>query len=223
MTLIRRALIRHPSGRRLDLLDPQPDAWTDEDLATGLSRTFRWGGHSIWPMPLPVAQHALTVLALYRRLASRPVTAIEALREVLHDVEEALIGGFDPISPVKPILGEAFEALSKNLQRVAFLRYGVPYWTDGEYRLHKSADNLAGASEAVHVAGWSAEEMHDLLNIALKPLTDDPLAEIYDCRPWEPWTPTVAAERFHEELTKQSRAAALCSVSNNQTCELIAK
>lgn len=223
MTLIQRALIRHPSGRRLDLLDPQPDSWTDEDLSIGLSRTFRWGGHSIWPMPLSVAQHALTVLALYRHLSKRPVSPVEALREVLHDAEEALIGGFDPISPVKPILGEAFAELSKNLQRVAFIRYDVPYWSEGEYRLHKRADNLAAASEAVHVAGWRAEEMHDLLNIALKPLSDDPLAEIYDCRPWEPWTPNLAAERFHEELRKQSRAAASCSVSNNQTCELIAK
>lgn len=220
MTLIRRALIRQPSGLRLDLFDPQPDAWTDEDLAIGLSRTFRWGGHSTWPMPLPVAQHSLTVLALYRRLAKGEVGPVEALREVLHDAEEALIGGFDPISPVKPILGDAFAELTNSLQRVVFIRYGVTHWSDSEYRLHKRADNLAGASEAVHVAGWSEEEMHDLLNIALKPLGTDPLAEIYDCKPWEPWTPTVAAERFHEELTKQRCAAAASQVNHNLSQEL---
>jgi hypothetical protein len=42
-----RAWVRLPSGRRLDLLSPTPFDWTDADLATGLARTFRWGGHSI--------------------------------------------------------------------------------------------------------------------------------------------------------------------------------
>ncbi len=38
-----RAYVLLKSRMRLDLLDPQPDAWTDEDLAIGLSRTYRWG------------------------------------------------------------------------------------------------------------------------------------------------------------------------------------
>ena len=32
-----RAFVLLKSGRRLDLLDPDPDAWTDGDLAAGLS------------------------------------------------------------------------------------------------------------------------------------------------------------------------------------------
>ena len=59
-----RAWILLKSGRRLDLLDPEPDAWTDEDLAIGLSRTYRWAGYSKWDLPLSVAQHSLAVLAL---------------------------------------------------------------------------------------------------------------------------------------------------------------
>lgn len=44
-----RAGVLLKSGRRLDLLDPDPyGGWTDEDLATGLARTHRWGGHSAW-------------------------------------------------------------------------------------------------------------------------------------------------------------------------------
>jgi hypothetical protein len=61
-----RAWVRLPSGRRLDLLNPTPFDWTDEDLALGLARTFRWGGHSTWAQPLSVAQHSLLVLALRR-------------------------------------------------------------------------------------------------------------------------------------------------------------
>jgi len=34
-----RAWILLPSGKQLDLLDPDPWAWTDDDLAIGLSRT----------------------------------------------------------------------------------------------------------------------------------------------------------------------------------------
>src|SRR5918998_4906225 len=68
-----RAWVRLPSGRRLDLLSPTAFDWTDEDLAVGLSRTFRWGGHSVWPgAPLSVAQHSLAVLALRRGGAPPP-------------------------------------------------------------------------------------------------------------------------------------------------------
>ena len=43
-----RAWVRLQSGRRLNLLEPDPASWTDSDLAIGLSRTYRWGGHSCW-------------------------------------------------------------------------------------------------------------------------------------------------------------------------------
>jgi hypothetical protein len=66
-------------GGRLDLLDPKPDAWTDEDLAIGLSRTYRWGGYSAWDLPLSVAQHSLAVLALREREGK--LTPRESLRE----------------------------------------------------------------------------------------------------------------------------------------------
>ncbi len=38
-----RAFVLLKSKRRLDLLNPDPQAWTDNDLAAGLSRTMRWG------------------------------------------------------------------------------------------------------------------------------------------------------------------------------------
>ncbi len=40
-----RAWVLLKSGRRLDLLNPHPHAWNDDDIATGLARTYRWGGH----------------------------------------------------------------------------------------------------------------------------------------------------------------------------------
>ena len=63
-----RAWVRLGSGRRLDLLNPQPSQWTDCDLAVGLSRTYRWGGHSRWDLPLSVAQHSLLFLVLRQQM-----------------------------------------------------------------------------------------------------------------------------------------------------------
>lgn len=85
-----RAFILLRSGRKLDLLNPDPHAWTDDDLATGLSRTYRWGGHSRWPLPLSVAQHSLLVLAIHEDANTISLTRTQMLRELLHDAEEAL-------------------------------------------------------------------------------------------------------------------------------------
>jgi hypothetical protein len=199
-----RAWVRMPSGKRLDLLNPTPFDWDDADLALGLARTYRWGGHSAWPLPLSVAQHSLTVMLLRRALASSPPAPLVDLRELLHDAEEGLLG-FDAVSPLKPFLGEGFAALSRRLEHAVFLRYGLPAWTPVEHALHKRADRLAAASEAVHVVGWKIEEVRSTLKIRAAVLEEDPLAAAYDCKPWEPWPPTLAAERFLAELDTLKR------------------
>jgi hypothetical protein len=201
-----RAWILLKSGRRLDLLDPNPNAWTDQDLAIGLSRTYRWGGYSAWDLPLSVAQHSLTVLAL--READGPLTAREALRELLHDATEALLGGWDPIAPLKPHLGAGFEQLVDRLQAAVDCRYQLPAWTDDAYALHKRADRLAAASEAYHVVGWSRDAMRESLEISLDPLGIDPLPVPPGMKAWEPWPPALAATLFLERLQMLVIAAA---------------
>jgi hypothetical protein len=186
------------SGGRLDLLDPKPDAWTDEDLAIGLSRTYRWGGYSAWDLPLSVAQHSLAVLAL--REGDGKLTPCEALRELLHDATEALLGGFDPIMPLKPHLGEGFARLDRRLQRAVDRRYGLPPWTDESYALHKRADRQAAANEAYHVVGWSRDDIRSSLQITLDPLDDDPLPLPPGMSPWEPWPPKLASAAFLQRL-----------------------
>jgi uncharacterized protein len=88
-----RAWVLLPSGRRLNPLDPypDPDAWTNDDLAIGLSRTYRWAGYSAWDLPLSVAQHSLTVLALATRFPGPVLSPAGRLRELLHDATEALL------------------------------------------------------------------------------------------------------------------------------------
>jgi hypothetical protein len=201
-----RAWVRMPSGRRLDLLDPTPFDWDDADLALGLARTYRWGGHSAWPLPLSVAQHSLTVLQLRRLWSPVALDPLTALRELLHDAEEGLLG-FDCISVLKPFLGDSFRALSQRLEQAVFLRYGLPAWTAKEHQVHKRADRLAAASEAVHVVGWSGDEVKRTLKITAVPLDDDPLHAVYGAQPWEPWPPGLACERFLDELNRLKAAA----------------
>ena len=191
----RRAFVLLKSGRRLDLLDPHLDAWTDEDLATGLSRTYRWGGYSKWDLPLSVAQHSLTVLAL--REAEGPLTAREALRELLHDSTEFMLG-WDCIAPLKAQLGPDFAQLDQRLQEAVDHR--LPAWTEDACARHKRADRLAAASEAFHVVAWSREEMREALEITLDPLDEDPLRPPDVYAPWEPWPPALAQWLFMRRL-----------------------
>jgi hypothetical protein len=190
-----------PSGKRLDLLNPAPDDWEDEDLALGLARTYRWGGHSAWPLPLSVAQHSITVMLLRRAASAVPLAPLVELRELLHDAEEGLLG-FDAISVIKPFLGDGFQALTQRLERSVFLRYGLPEWTPDEHALHKRADRLAAASEAVHVAGWTPDEVRNTLKIDAGPLDTDPLRAMFGGTPWEPWPPSLACTRFLAELNR---------------------
>lgn len=199
-----RAWIRLPSGGTLDLIDPSPQAWTDEDLALRLARTYRWGGESIWPWPLSVAQHSLLVLALRRQWAAEQGQVLsdrEALAELLHDAEEGFLG-FDCISPLKKVLGAPFRAVSERLMQAIAKRYALPEWTPERYRLHKRADSIAAASEAVHCTGWSEPEVRQVLGIGDPVLQRDPLEAIYGGAAWEPWPSELAARRFLAELLK---------------------
>jgi len=99
-----RAWVRLGSGRRLDLLDLRPDAWTDEDLTTGLARTYPWGGHSCWELPLSVAQHSLTVLAIGERMQGRALTPAAA--RTAARCGRGLLG-FDCITPLKHAVGRS--------------------------------------------------------------------------------------------------------------------
>lgn len=195
-----RAWMRLLSGRRLDLISPDPFAWTDQDLAVRLSRTFRWGGESRWERPLSVAQHSLQVLEIARQSACGALTAAEQLRELLHDAEEGFLG-FDAIAPLKPALGAPFRLVTDRLTAAVWERYSLPMWDTGSYGRHKDADEMSAASEAVHSVGWSVAEVRTVLGIEAPIMQTDPLAGLYACEDWAPWPADVAATRFLEALT----------------------
>ena len=206
----RHAWLRLSSGRRLDLLHPDPWVWTDEDLAVGLSRSWRWGGHSRWPLPMSVAQHSLLALAIRERQGRAPAP-VRALRTLLHGAEAGLLGGLVPPLPASS-LGAPFAAVVHGLRAAIARRYQLPAWDAEDQATHEHAARLATASEAVHVAGYAREEVRDELGITLAPLADDPLrlSSVLlraDARPWQPWPSTLAARRFLgrlEELSEQA-------------------
>jgi len=207
-----RAWRRLPSTRRIDLMNPDPDAWTDRDLACLMSRTARWAGESSWQETLSVAQHSLMVLELMRLTAPVPMTAAEELRELLHDAEEGFLG-FDPISPLKQAFGDPFRQVADRLLTCIFTRYGVTDWDAEAYARHKLADRTAAAGEAVHCVGWSPSEVVDVLGITA-PIPDiDPLASIYGGKPWQPWTAAMAEARFLTELRRLAQLARLEEVA----------
>src|SRR5271165_1258316 len=117
-----RAFVLFRSGGRLDLLNPRFDCWTDEDLAHNLARISRWGGASRWHEPLSVAQHSLLVLQIRER--EEVLTPREALRELLHDGSEGLLG-WDPIGPLKPHLGEPFHQLGVRARKCTLCPFFV--------------------------------------------------------------------------------------------------
>ena len=139
----------------------------------------------------------------------QPLTPKEALRELLHDAEEALMGGFDPVSPLRPHLGAGFQALADRLRSAVAARYGLPAWESDDLVLHKRADRLAAASEALHVVGWPREEVRDTLGIPLAPLQADPLPLLDGLLPWQPWPPRRAAALFLFKLRELQGATHL--------------
>lgn len=203
-----RAWMRLPSGAHLDLINPDPQAWSDSDLAVRLSRTYRWGGESAWPIPLSVAQHSLLVLELRRQAAPAPLTPMDELMELLHDAEEGFLG-FDCIAPLKAVLGEAFKTVANNLMAAIATRYGLHPWDADAYALHKHADLTAAASEAIHCIGWSRAEVREVLGIEAPFIEADPLATRYGGDPWEPWDSNTAAARLLAELGKLRASLAL--------------
>lgn len=188
--------LRLPSGALIDILNPDPGAWLDVDLIQRISRTFRWGGstRTAADVPLTVAQHSLFVLQLTEQVRRDTLAPIDALRSLLHDLDECLL--FDPSPGVKVALGGPFAILTDRIKRAIELRYGLLPWNAEMYTEHKWADLTAAATEAHRCIGWDVSDVRGRLGISHPILDEDPLAVVYDTQPWECWSVDIAEERF---------------------------
>ena len=164
-----RAWQRMLSGRRLDLLDPDPADVEIADIAHGLARVARWNGQTVGPHAFSVAQHAVIVEEIAVGMAAsaehvRTATDGRAgwdancrRAALLHDAAEYVIG--DLISPFKSAIGLDYKAFELRLMAAIHTRFGLPPQLPGDVALAiKQADQIAAYYEATRLAGFSEDE-----------------------------------------------------------------
>jgi hypothetical protein len=152
----KRAWQRMLSGRRLDLLDPEPADIEIEDIAHGLARVARWNGQTLGPHAFSVAQHSLLVDEIAGgRHPDWP--ARWRLAALLHDAPEYVIG--DLISPFKNAIGLDYKQLEHRLLAAIHARFKLPVKLPEEVRAEiKSCDRIAAFYEATRLAGFAIDE-----------------------------------------------------------------
>ena len=131
------------SGRKVNVLEPDPDTIVIGDIAWALSRMPRFNGHSIPYVPYSVAQHSMQVM---RDL--EPHGAKIQLYGLLHDAAEAYIS--DIPSPVKhiPEIHAVISKLEDRLMTTIYAALEIPAPTQDEERIVKLADKAQQAIES---------------------------------------------------------------------------
>ncbi len=152
----KRAWQRMLSGRRLDLLAPDPADIEIEDIAHGLARVARWNGQTLGPHALSVAQHSLVVEEIAGgRNPEWP--ARWRLSTLLHDAPEYVVG--DLISPFKNAIGLDYKQLERRLLAAIHARFGIPAELPQPVQTEiKACDRIAAFYEATRLAGFGVEE-----------------------------------------------------------------
>jgi len=185
-----RAWQRMLSGRRLDILDPSPLDVELSDIAHGLARVARWNGQTQGDYPFSVAQHSVLVLEIFRAL--QPEAGERAnLYALLHDAPEYVMG--DIISPFKAAMGGNYKEVENRLLGAIHIRFTLPANTPATIAKQiKKADREAAFFEAVHLAGFEAEEGRQLFGEPTLPAFD---LDQFD-RLIRPWPTREAHDRF---------------------------
>lgn len=158
------------SGRRLNLLDPSPLDIEIGDIALGLARNTRWNGQTTGPHAWSVAQHSDFVVDIVRRLDPKaPAELLMAAK--LHDASEYVT--HDLITPLKAVVGDVFKEVENRLLQAIRLRFGLSaHLPEATQVVIKRADKIAAVTEAIQLAGFSAEDTRSVLGFREKPLND---------------------------------------------------
>jgi 5'-deoxynucleotidase YfbR-like HD superfamily hydrolase len=150
------------SGRRLDLLSPDPKDIEIEDIAHGLARVARWNGQTQGSYAFSVAQHSLIVTDIVNALQPE-YTNNELLAALLHDAPEYVIG--DLISPFKTAIGLDYKAFENNLLQAIYCRFGIRELSLNAAGAIKQADTVAAYYEATRLAGFEKSEAETFFGI----------------------------------------------------------
>ena len=138
------------SGKRFDLVHPDPDTIDIRDIAYALSKKCRFNGHP--KVFLSVAEHSIWVSRLFSnddRLA---------LAGLLHDANEAYLP--DVPSPVKNLLPD-YHILEDRVQEAIERKFGL-FLSNLDRKVIKWADNIMLVTEARdfmgNTEGWGLAE-----------------------------------------------------------------
>lgn len=123
--LVSNPSIQTYSGEMFNIFDPDPSQILVEDIAHSLSMICRYGGHA--RRFYSVAEHCV-LLALHFESQNRHDLARAAL---LHDATEAYMG--DLVRPIK-LKMDLYREVEDNLQRMIFMRFGLPPEMPGEVK-----------------------------------------------------------------------------------------
>lgn len=134
----------------LDVRKPDPALIVTKDLARGLSRKYRFGGHTRDDLPpYPVTWHSLFCEAVADQMGL-PVWA--RLQALLHDAPEYVLA--DMITPVKVLLRD-YGPLELGLWNAVARRFQIP----AEFHpAIKEIDYLAFEVERLHLVATDAWE-----------------------------------------------------------------
>ena len=143
------------TGKKLSLLDPQPEEFDLESIAIGVSREFRFGNQSC--VPYTVGQHSYHVSTICKEFP---------LEGLFHDGVEAFTR--DLPSPLKKVLPQ-YEIIEKRLWRALAEKFGLQKELPAEVI---KADKIMVATECLQLMlkpkeMYSIEE--DPININLIP------------------------------------------------------
>lgn len=167
------------TGKRFDLLHPDPNAVDIRDIAHALAHTCRFAGHT--QRFYSVAQHSV--------LVSETVPFEHALAGLMHDAAEAYI--HDITSPLKQHLSN-YHAIEDGIWFAIRKRFGLSALHPSEV---KQADLCLLATEKRDLLAKHPDPWPILENV-------EPLLPII--KPWTPeWAETIFLARFNW-LTKEA-------------------
>ena len=168
------------SGRKLYLLDLDPEEIVIADIAHHLALVNRFGGAT--PIPISVAQHSVFV----SRLCDNTKDDLQAL---LHDASEAYLGDVPKwLKESTPF--DAYRELEKQIQRMIFITFGCdPEVADRVV----DADRLMVRYEAWRMLPSVLRHMHPSKQHAYSRPNED---EIKQVGYWYPWDWQTAKNAF---------------------------
>ncbi len=188
--------VESPSGRFVNIKNPDPATITLEDIAHKLAQVNRWAGSARYPYS--VAQHAVFVSQRVEQLGGDRRQQLLGLH---HDDAEAWLG--DLPRPWKKLMGDIYAELTEQMDTAIAEALRLPETGDEDELVLKAADRFTLILEARKLVpsegrGWAEArgEDWDLLGIP---------SRIYTPPYWRgeiSWrTARTLYLRRHEELT----------------------